>query len=415
MLRLLALLPTLVACGDNRVLVREDAPVDHAPDAAVVPGTSVSLRKVVELPGESPVLVASPPEDSRLFVVNLEGTIRIIAGDGLRPAPFLDVSSRVFLHGEAGLLGLAFHPQYGTNRRFFIYYTRSEPTDAVFILRDVVARCETTADPDVAEEASCVEILAIRDDRRNHNGGMIEFGADGFLYIGTGDGGGSGDPQGNAQTLTDGAPTSLSTALMGKLLRIDVDVEAGGKLYAIPGDNPFLASGAPEVYALGLRNPWRWSFDRVTGDIWIGDVGQLELEEIDMLPASALAGANFGWKHWEGNSCYATPCETGDYVFPIEERPHSAPDVYTAIIGGQVYRGARYPDLVGTYFYGDNRGGQLAAIIDGVASDLVPREGETFPDGISSIHEDASGELYVTAISTSPEQPSAIYHLEAKP
>jgi glucose/arabinose dehydrogenase len=391
------------------------------PCANPVAGTGVSVRKIVDLPNmESPVLVTSPVNDPRQFVVTRDGTIRILEDEVLREPAFLDLSEQLFIGGEAGLLGLAFHPQYATNRRFFLYYTRRETTDATFNLRNVVARCEVSMDPSIADPATCVEILAIRDNRANHNGGMIEFGRDGFLYIGTGDGGGAGDPQGNAQTLQDGMPTSLSTALLGKLLRIDVDVEANGKLYGIPADNPFLTSGAPEIYARGLRNPWRWSFDRANGDLWIGDVGQRLVEEIDLVKAGELAGANFGWKNWEGSSCFDTPCPTEGRVFPVSERLHAAPDLYTAIIGGQVYRGTCFPDLAGTYFYADHNGGQIAAAIETngavTVTDLEPLPGETFPQGVSSIHEDAHGELYLTTIAVpGAGRLGAVFRIEVHP
>lgn len=424
----------VLACGGKNEAREDgpripDAPGDGAPDTFVLPpcetpvaGTGVSLRRLLELPNfESPVLVTSPVNDPRQFIASKEGTIRIMEDEQLREAAFLDLTQQLFVGGEAGLLGLAFHPRYAINRQFFIYYTRVQVGDGEFNLRNVVARCETmTASPDLADATSCVEILAIRDRAANHNGGMIEFGRDGFLYVGTGDGGNGGDPQGNGQTLTDGQPTPLSVALMGKLLRIDVDHESDAKLYSIPSDNPFVTSGAPEVYALGLRNPWRWSFDRETGDIWIGDVGQTEREEIDFVKAVDLGGANFGWKNWEGTNCFDTPCPTDARVFPISERLHAAPDRYTAIIGGQVYRGTCFSDLAGTYFYADNNGGQLATVVrsgdEVTVADLAPLPGETFPNGISSIHEDARGELFVTTIAApNANRPGAVYRLEVRP
>lgn len=424
------LLGLLVACGGKTEAVEDgalllDTLADGTVDTFALPpcetpvaGTAVSLRRLLELPNfESPVLVAAPLNDTRQFIVSKEGTIRIMEDEQLLGTPFLDLGGQLFVGGEAGLLGLAFHPRYATNRRFFIYYTRVQAGDGDFPLRNVVARCETMpTNPDAADATSCVELLAIRDRAANHNGGMIEFGRDGFLYIGTGDGGGSGDPQGNGQTLTDGQPTPFSVALLGKLLRIDVDIEP----YGIPADNPFVGSGAPEVYALGLRNPWRWSFDSETDDIWIGDVGQREIEEIDFVKPSELAGANFGWKNWEGRNCFDTPCPTEARVFPVDERAHAAPDLFTAIIGGQVYRGTCFPDLVGTYFYADHNGGQLAtANQEGAAvviNNLSPLEGETFPNGVSSIHADARQELYLTTIAASgANRPGAVYRLEVHP
>lgn len=413
--RTLALV-AIAGCGDN---LREDGKV---PDPPVLPacanpirGTTISVRKIADIPGESPVLVTAPPADPKLFVVGRGGTIRIIEHEKLLETPFFDIESQILSGGELGLLGLAFHPRYHTNGTFFIYFTRREVGDADFDVRDVVARCVRTTEL-VADSTSCVEILAIKDRASNHNGGMLEFGPDGYLYIGTGDGGAEAD---NAQTLLDGTPNVLSVALMGKMLRIDVDRRDPGKEYAVPADNPFLTSGAPEVMALGLRNPWRWSFDSSTGDMWIGDVGQSSIEEINFVAAGELAGKNFGWPMWEASACTIAACTTEGMTFPQGERSHVDPDRYTAIIGGQTYRGSCYPDLVGTYFYADYEGRQFATAAEShgvlTMTDLTPPAGEAFPNEISSIHADARGELYVTTVAPPDGITGSVYRIEVVP
>jgi glucose/arabinose dehydrogenase len=430
-----ALLLALAACGDNRQPAREDAPsrldasgvADAMIDAFVLPscanpvaGTTVRTRKLLDTPGESPVLVTAPRNDPRRFVVMREGVIRIVGDDDqLKPTAFFDMNNALLSGGEQGLLGVAFHPQYATNRRFFIYFTRAEPGDTTFNSRDVVARCEASAtDPDVAMFTNCVEILAIRDRKSGHNAGALEFGPDGYLYISTGDGGAPGDPDRNGQALSDKQFTQLTIAMQGKILRIDVDHQDAGKQYAVPADNPFLSSGAPEVFALGLRNPWRFSFD-ANGDVYIGDVGQDTIEEINYAPAGQLRGANFGWSMFEGVNCFKAPCDATGKTFPVDSRVHTLPDVFTAVIGGQVYRGTCFPDLNGIYFYADYRGGQLsqATIVDGVftRSDLVAPTGEKFPNNVSSIHADARGELYITTIEAGVNTSSSVFHIEVKP
>jgi glucose/arabinose dehydrogenase len=263
-------------------------------------------------------------------------------------------------------------------------------------------------DPNRADAASCVDVLSILDFAGNHNGGMIEFGKDGYLYIGTGDGGGGGDPQRTAQNTTN---------LLGKMLRIDVDNKDPGKEYAVPGDNPF----GNEVFMLGLRNPWRWSFDTATGDMWIGDVGQGVIEEVDVLLAGQQKGKNLGWSVFEGTSCCMTQgdkctqsgtqaaCNLPDMVMPKDQRTHG--QGWLAIIGGQVYRGSCYPDMVGWYFYSDNNKGGLAkARLVGDAFEKMDLTG-TFPNNPASIHADSRGELFITTSSS----PGRIYHIEAGP
>ncbi|MBX3159968.1 MAG: PQQ-dependent sugar dehydrogenase [Deltaproteobacteria bacterium] len=419
-----------IGCGgkssakdDAAVEPPKDAPAADAPPAArcatPVRGTNVKLRPLgasgdLRVVGGA-MLVAAPQGDDRLFVIEQRGAIRVVtAAEQLLPDPFLDLSvdagGPVLAGGEQGLLGLAFHPSYAQNGQFFVYYTRRQAGDATNPTRDVVARCQrSAADPNRAD-ATCTEVLAIPDFASNHNGGMIEFGADGFLYIGTGDGGSANDPNNNAQALTN-VPQSNRVALLGKILRIDVDNKAGGKEYAIPADNPFAAGGGePEIFAFGLRNPWRWSFDRATGDIWIGDVGQGALEELDVMRAGTLKGANFGWRIFEASRCNQAPCPAqAGFTFPLDEKSRT-PDGWRSIIGGQVYRGTCYPDLVGTYFYTDHFVTAMhTAVLNADGTLTKAKLPGMFPINLSSIHEDGRGEIYATDIS------GRVYHLEAGP
>jgi glucose/arabinose dehydrogenase len=421
--RLAIWLLALAACGDNH-----RRPVDAAsgegdgetgqPPAVTCPvhGRNVSSRRVAYgcgvagapaapgcIAGTAATLVTSPPDDPRLFVVELQGRIRVIAGGALRGEPFLDISRNsggpvnADGLGELGLLGLAFHPGYATNRQLFVFYTMDNPdrADAMNPYLDVLVRyTASAADPDRADPASATPVLAILDPFSNHNGGMIEFGNDGYLYISTGDGGGAAglpaDPYNHAQDPHE---------LLGKILRIDVDHRLPGKEYGIPLDNPYASGtfGAGEVWVLGLRNPWRWSFDRATGDMWIGDVGASTVEEIDMLPAGHQAGVNLGWPTWEGDTCYAPPCDRAGKVFPIDNRNHATG--FWAITGGQVYRGSCYPDLVGTYLYTDTG----YAYIQGATrrpdgSFEIAQLSKDYNYGPASLHAGPRGELYETDI-----------------
>lgn len=432
--RLLASLVVVAACDKSERLrdadVRPppldqvgDTPGDEAlADAPVLPacvapvsGTTVIARKIGTALGDAALLVTAPPGDPRLFVVMRGGAIRILENNQVLPDPFVDLSDKLVSGGEQGLLGLAFHPAYHLNRQFFVYYTRqADPPDTVHRFRNVIARCTTSPDNSyLADPASCEEILAIRDPAANHNGGMIEFGSDGFLYIGTGDGGTANDPSSNAQTVVDGSPTARSVALLGKLLRIDVDHPSADKPYSIPPGNPFATGGgAPEILAIGFRNPWRWSFDAATGDLWFADVGQDAVEELDVAKASEIAGKNFGWSMWEGNDCAKPPCTTEQMSFPQRAHRHDgiAPDNFAAIVGGQVYRGTCYPDLVGTYFYTDHGAGGLhSAKLQADGSLVTTPLAGSFPGGVTSIHAAATGELYLTTLA------GGVYHLEGRP
>jgi glucose/arabinose dehydrogenase len=385
---------TAAACGGNAA---PDAPRDD-PDAdllACTPsaGTTVVGRLITTTP-DLVTLVTAPAGDRRRFVVQRDGAIQIVEDDVLLPTPFLDldddVGGPVLSNSvERGLLGLAFHPDYAENGRFFVYYTLS--------LDNVVAEYRRMAGDDYrADPASGRVVLDIPDFANNHNGGMIEFGSDGYLYIATGDGGGAGDPQETAQDLD---------RLLGKMLRIDVDVTGGGREYGIPADNPYAAGGgAPEVFMYGLRNPWRWSFDAATGDIYIGDVGQDRIEEIDVVPAARARNADLGWDECEGSRDY--PDGPGDPVTdcvapvqpnrirPVHERPQNS-TAWTSVIGGQVYRGACFPALTGRYFFSDYGAGGLHSFVyrDLAATDVQEHDG--FDLAPTSIHADGIGELVI--------------------
>jgi glucose/arabinose dehydrogenase len=379
----------LAACGGDKPspdvapLMRCDTPIA---------GTNVQMQLVAQVNG-SAVLVTAPRNDLRLFIVEQRGSIRVMDGGALLPDAFLDLSADadgpVTCCGERGLLGLAFHPQYATNGLFFVTYTASGT--------NILARCAVSAaDPNKADRASCTDVLSIPDFASNHNGGMIEFGPDGFLYWATGDGGGGGDPNRNGQALQDGDPLPATQALLGKMLRIDVDNKQNGLEYGIPADNPFAGGGAkPEIFIIGLRNAWRWTFDRLTGDMWIADVGQGQIEEVTVLRPSQQNGANLGWNQYEGTNCFAPPC-TVNQIAPQDQRRHA--DGWTSITGGQVYRGSCFPDLAGTYFYTDyDTAGRLAtAKLNEDDTLTVADLPGTFPANGSSIHEDAAGELYET-------------------
>jgi glucose/arabinose dehydrogenase len=327
----------------------------------------------------APLLVTHAGDGSgRLFVVEQVGRIRTVGEGETEPQPFLDIASLVTAGGEQGLLGLAFHPQFESNGRFFVNYTdRSGDT--------VVAEYRAPGGSDRAEPGSARVLLRIDQPFSNHNGGALVFGPDGFLYIATGDGGSGGDPMGNGQRLD---------TLLGKLLRIDVD---RGRPYGIPEDNPFLGrSGArPEIWAYGLRNPWRLSFDRETGDLWIGDVGQGALEEIDRARAGRPGGLNYGWNVMEGTDCFSPPegCDGEGLVRPVAVYPTG---LGCAVVGGHVYRGSQFPALRGGYFFADFCAGVIFALDPNDPGPQEPVIVLRSNHAISSFGEDEEGELYVT-------------------
>ena len=340
-----------------------------APATAAGQPEPVALELVVA--GLDNPLYVTHAGDDRLFVVEQPGRIRIMQAGRLLDRPFLDISSRVSFGGEQGLLGLAFRPDYRASGRFFVNYTR-RPDGAT-----VVAEYRVSADPNVAAPAETV-LLVVPQPYPNHNGGMVEFGPDGFLYIGLGDGGAGGDPGDRAQNTHE---------LLGKILRIDVD---RGAPYGIPPDNPFATGGGrPEIFAWGLRNPWRFSFDRGGGDLWVGDVGQNSWEEVDLV----RRGANYGWRIMEGAHCFhpRSDCRTAGLELPVVEYRNGGGRC--SVIGGYVYRGRRVPSLAGTYVYGDYCSGEIFGLANGAQRVLLATN-----LWISSFGEDRAGELYVVGL-----------------
>lgn len=311
----------------------------------------------------------------RLFVVEQAGVIRVIRDARLLRAPFLDIRRRVIAGGELGLLSVAFHPRYATNGRFFVNYTADQGR-----LRTVIAEYRVSLrGADTADPTERV-LLEIEQPFRNHNGGLNLFGPDGRLYIGMGDGGSGGDPFNNGQRLD---------TLLGKLLRLDVDGDAP---YRIPPDNPFVGRGSarPEIWAYGLRNPWRFSFDRGTGQLWLADVGQNAWEEIDLIER----GGNYGWNIMEGAHCFTPPadCNTTGLRLPLAEYDRSGG---CSVTGGYVYRGRRIPRLVGRYVFGDYCSGRIWVLSETAPGRWVMAPLLESGMSISSFGEDQAGELYV--------------------
>jgi len=339
------------------------------------PPSSIALQDAFAgLRFQAPLQVAQVPGESRFVVVEKRGMVQAVSGQ--TAATFLDIRSRVnSTPGEAGLLGLAFHPRWAQNRQVFVNYTAPSAASPAN-LRSTISRFTSADGGATLDPASEQVLLTVEQPFENHNGGSVVFGPDGLLYLGLGDGGSGGDPLGNAQNVS---------VILGKLLRIDVD---SGAPYGIPPSKPFAAGGGrPEVYAYGLRNPWRFSFDRATGALWVGDVGQGDWEEVDVVEA----GANYGWNRREGRHCYppgSSSC-AGAFRDPVVEYSHAEG---ASITGGYVYRGAALPQLAGHYVYGDFGSGRIWA---------VPAGGPYTPvqvgqgNAISSFGEDAQGELYV--------------------
>jgi len=401
-----------------------DGPTPDAPAATCTPvsGTNVRVEELTDASVDDlPVLVTAPRGDHRLFVVQKNGIIKIIKDGHVVAQSFLDIRSKIVDSGgnEQGLLGLAFHPDYASNGRFFVYYTGGKAPQSNDPYTDVVAEYKVSAaDPDRADATGKV-LLAIPDFEWNHNGGMIEFGPDKKLWIGTGDGGSGGDPEGNGQK---------KSSLLAKMLRIDVDTRTGQKPYGIPANNPYANSPdgpndpRPEIWAIGLRNPWRYSFDAKTGDLYIGDVGQERYEEVDIV-SSTQADLNFGWSDWEGNRTYPGNANENDpaITYPVVVHTQSGGGEgqgWCSVIGGPVYRSTCFPDLDGWYFYGDYCKEELwtfrwenGQIVDGSRKLLLSGSGNggTFVPSPTSIHTDGFGEMYVTS------ETGRIYRIVAGP
>jgi len=352
------------------------------------PGAAAVKLTVVASGLSHPVLVTSPNDGTkRLFIVEKRGTIRIVSGGTLLSASFLNLTKSVSTGSEQGLLGLAFHPAYKTNRKFYVDYT---DVSGNTVIREYKA---SSTNKNAVQSGSGRTILRVTQPYANHNGGNIAFGPDGYLYIGMGDGGSGGDPGNRAQ--------SVST-LLGKMLRIDINGTSGTKQYRIPSTNPYVGkTGLDEIWQRGLRNPWRWSFDKATGNLWIGDVGQNRYEEVDRAvktTTGAGRGYNWGWHVMEGFHCYlpASGCSTSGKRLPLLEYSHST-NGRCAITGGYVYRGTAIASLRGWYVFGDYCSGEVLAVPNTATSKPTPVT--LFGTGsgrmVSAFGQDTAGELYV--------------------
>ncbi|MDT8368703.1 MAG: PQQ-dependent sugar dehydrogenase [Longimicrobiales bacterium] len=367
----------LAACGDSD-FPTTPAPGDDPPAPPDPAGELVELALVAD-GFSSPVhLTTRPGETSPLFVVEQTGVIRVVEGGAVAQTPFLDLRDRVGTGGERGLFALAFHPDHAANGELFVHYTNTSGDTRL-------SRFTVTGDPDVADPASETVLLALGQPFSNHNGGQIAFGPDGFLYVALGDGGSGGDPLGNGQN---------TGTLLGSILRLDVD---GAEPFAIPPDNPFVddPDARDEIWAHGLRNPWRFSFDRQNGDLWIGDVGQDRREEINRQPAASPGGENYGWNVMEGEECFeSSGCDTAGLTLPVHTYAN-APGGGCSVTGGFVYRGSALPALQGRYLFADFCAGFVRAltVAGGSVTDVETLLTEV--GSISSFGEDGAGELYV--------------------
>jgi len=364
-------------------------PVIGAGDLSTI---EINLNPVVDGLNRPVGLASAGDGSGRLFVLEKGGVIQIIRNGQLTGAPFLDIQDRVgSLSSERGLLGLAFHPAYTQNGWFFVNYTNLQGDT-------VISRFSVTAQPDTADPSSETRVLGYDQPAPNHNGGNLVFGPDGYLYIGTGDGGGAGDTYHNGQN---------TQTYLGKMLRIDVN----SLPYSIPPDNPFVGNPAyyPEIWAIGLRNPWRYSFDRQTGELYIADVGQNTYEEVNVVPASDAGGENYGWPIMEGLHCFpdSMNCNPGGLTLPVTEYTHSSGD-NCSITGGYVYRGQQYPQLSGIYFYGDYCSGNIWGLSRDASGAWQPRLLLQNQGSLSSFGEDDNGELYVADMAS-----GTIYQLVA--
>lgn len=364
----LMLLAACGGCGSTPAIpTGADPPVTEAPPALEL------VRLDLEV--SDPVHLAAPSGDPRLFVVEKSGRIRIVRDEILLERPFLDIADRVSSGSEQGLLSVAFHPEFASNGYLFVNFTDLDGNTRV-------ERYRASSDPDLADPQSAELVLAVEQPYSNHNGGHLLFGPDGYLYIGMGDGGRGGDPLGSGQD---------RQTLLGALLRLDVD---GATPYGIPPDNPWAdhASFRPEIWAWGLRNPWRLAFDASAGLLYIADVGQNSREEVNVV-AIDEGGRNYGWNTMEGSACFeSATCSQDDLVLPAVEYDHSSG---CSVTGGEVYRGSRIPSVRGLYFYSDYCSGWLRSFRfeNGLATDH--REWDVGAIGsVMSFGRDGAGELY---------------------
>ena len=389
--------PTRTASEPTEVPVEPTEPLSpsQAQDKAFPP--AIALEPVVG-GFKSPVYLTyagkTSPWASWMFVVERIGRIQLIENGQVQPIPFLDITDRVGSGAsEQGLLSVAFPPDFETSGVFYVDYT-DRRGDTIIARYGLLER-----DPPQGDPASEQKILEIAQPAANHNGGQLQFGADGYLYIGTGDGGRAGDPWGNAQN---------PNVLLGKMLRVDV---RGADTYRVPADNPFVgwSDVRPEIWSLGLRNPWRFSFDRATGDLYIADVGQNVYEEVDFQPAHSTGGENYGWDVMEGEHCFepSSGCDSNGLISSVVEYDHS---LGCSVTGGYVYRGTRYPEMVGVYFYGDFCSGRIWGLQRAPSGEWRGAPLLDTNASISSFGEDAAGELYVLNYGD-----GTVYHLIAAP
>ncbi|HEY7683892.1 MAG TPA: PQQ-dependent sugar dehydrogenase [Gemmatimonadales bacterium] len=392
-----------LSIGQHTITLRATDGAGAHTDATVTltvtaPAVNLALDTVADGLNSPVFLTTAPGDPTRLFIVEKSGTIRIVENGSLLATPFLDISDSVINNGEQGLLGLAFDPNYQNNGRFFVSYSAPGGGAAG---HSAIKRYLVSANPDLADPATGLVILTQDDPYTNHNGGMIGFGPDGYFYFGLGDGGGGGDPLLTGQNPAD---------FFASMLRLDV---SGSGTYTIPPSNPFATSqtAAHEVWAYGLRNPWRWSFDRQTGDLYIADVGQNAHEEVNVQPAASTGGQNYGWSIMEGLSCYgATTCNQSGLTLPVLDYDHGQG---CSITGGYVYRGTAIPAIQGLYFYADYctafvrsfrwTGSGITEEKEWTSLDLTSRGG-----AITSFGEDAQGELYVLS------QAGTVYRIVAR-
>jgi glucose/arabinose dehydrogenase len=405
--------------GDGADDGADDGGDGAVPDCEPVNGTNLALEPTLDPPAkgqpiplfDEPLMVTSPPGDPRLFVVEKAGVIKIVKDRQVLGTPFLDIDERVSsgqLDNEQGLLGLAFHPDFASNGRFFVYYTAEDDDVNSQLPANVVSEFHVVSgSPDLADARSERRVLEVADSAPNHNGGMIAFGSDGYLYIGLGDGGGENDPNGNAQN---------KSTLLGDILRINIDNNDAND-YGIPGTNPYAVpqnGERQEIYISGVRNPWRWSFDRQTGDMYIADVGQDTREEVSVLPAGQQAGANLGWATMEADICRTGTCGA-ELVRPVATYENPTQDS-RAVVGGYVYRGSCFPDIQGWYFYGDYITEQVwkFRFAGGTATEHVEVTADIDPngllDGLAGFGQDAAGELYAVSIRS-----GEVFHIVAGP
>jgi glucose/arabinose dehydrogenase len=382
----------------NAVISNEDPSSNSAPLLAPSNLTFQAITAGLT----SPIFITHAGDGSgRIFVVEQPGRIRIIKNGALLSTPFLDIHTIVRSGGEQGLVALAFHPSYGTNGKFYVVYTAPRSGDSTGSVLTLEQFSVSAGNPDLANSGSGSILLTIDHPiNSNHNGGTLAFGQDGYLYWSTGDGGSGGDPPNNAQNLN---------SLLGKLLRIDVN---SGPPYGIPNTNPFFSSPDPnvrkEIWAYGFRNPWRLSFDRLTHDLYIGDVGQSAREEIDVHPAGSANGENYGWRVMEGTLCFnpSSGCNQSGKILPVAEYDHT---LGCSVTGGYVYRGSNFPSLSGYYFYGDFCSGRLFSLINNPQTGWTATQLVDTPYRISTFGEDEQGELYLADYAT-----GTIYNLQSE-